>query len=64
MKNYQIILFFVGVFGLLSLVCIVFPEDGLNVTLRFPKLEDVFMKNGSNIQNLVSVYEKNGNGQS
>ncbi|MBP5584311.1 MAG: hypothetical protein J6X43_10255, partial [Bacteroidales bacterium] len=60
MKNYQIILFFVGVFGLLSLVCIVFPEDGLNVTLRFPKLEDVFMKKTetANLEDSLSVIEQ------
>ena len=60
MKNYQIILFFVGVFGLLSLVCIVFPEDGLNLTLRFPKLEDVFSQKTEtvNLEDSLSVIEQ------
>ena len=60
MKNYQIILFFVGVFGLLSLVCVVFPEDGLNVTLRFPKLEDVFSQKTEtvNLDDSLQILEK------
>ncbi len=42
MKNVHIILFFAGVFALLGVVCVVFPKDGVQVTLRFPSLTEVF----------------------
>ena len=43
MKNRHIIFFMVGVFSMLAVVCLLFPKDGVEITLRFPSLEEVFM---------------------
>ena len=42
MKNFHIILFIAGVFCLLALLCLVFPKKGIDLTLHFPSLEEVF----------------------
>jgi len=42
MRNWRIIVFIWGVFSLLAVVCLVFPKDDVEITLRFPSLEEVF----------------------
>lgn len=42
MKNFHIILFFLGVFFCLGVICFVFPKEGIEFTLRFPSIDDVF----------------------
>ncbi|MCQ2959650.1 MAG: hypothetical protein MJ198_05605 [Bacteroidales bacterium] len=43
MKNFQVILFFLGVISLLGLVCFLFPKDGIEIRLNFPSIEEVFL---------------------
>lgn len=58
MKNIQILSFLVGVFLLLGCVSYFFPEDGVQFTLRFPSIKEIFspQKDTVNIEkNLQSI---------
>ena len=60
MKNYQIILFFAGVFGLLSVICFLFPKEGVELTLRFPSLSEVFSEKTetANLEDSLQLIER------
>ena len=58
MKNIQILSFLVGVFLLLGCVSYFFPEDGVQFTLRFPSLKQVFSPSNDTVNieaNLQSI---------
>ncbi len=45
MKNSRTILFILGVFSLLAVVCMVFPKGGIEIKLHFPSLASVLSPN-------------------
>lgn len=58
MKNIKIISFIVGVFLLLGCISYFFPEDGVQFTIRFPSIKEIFSpkKDTANIdKNLQSI---------
>lgn len=61
MKNFQSILFFIGVFAILGAMCYLFPKDGIELTLRFPSIADVLSPQKDTVQledNLMSIEQE------